>query len=58
MTAPRIADHPIDEYFLARWSPRAFDGSTLTEADLKPLFEAARWAPRPTTISPGALAGR
>lgn len=52
MTAPRIADHPIDEYFLARWSPRAFDGSTLTEADLKPLFEAARWAPSAYNYQP------
>jgi nitroreductase len=45
MTATRLADHPIDEDFLARWSPRAFAPSALTEADLQPLFEAARWAP-------------
>ncbi|HEX8125485.1 MAG TPA: nitroreductase family protein [Allosphingosinicella sp.] len=42
---PRQADHPIDPLFLERWSPRAFDGSEMPEADLHTLFEAARWAP-------------
>jgi nitroreductase len=41
----READHPIDPLFLERWSPRAFDGSDMPEADLLTLFEAARWAP-------------
>ncbi len=49
MTAPvaahRIADHPIDPTILERWSPRAFDGSTVTQDELFTLFEAARWAP-------------
>jgi nitroreductase len=44
MTA-RIADHEIDPLFLARWSPRAFDGSDLPDADLHAMLEAARWAP-------------
>jgi nitroreductase len=42
---PRAAQHPIDPLFLDRWSPRAFDGSPMPEADLLTLFEAARWAP-------------
>ena len=42
---PRQADHPIDPWFLERWSPRAFDGSEMPEEDLRTLFEAARWAP-------------
>ncbi len=42
---PRSADFPIDPLFLQRWSPRAFDGSELPEADLMTIFEAARWAP-------------
>ena len=42
---PRIPDHPIDPLFLERWSPRAFDGSALPDADLHAMFEAARWAP-------------
>jgi nitroreductase len=41
----RIPDHPIARLFLERWSPRAFDGSDMAEADLLTLFEAARWAP-------------
>lgn len=41
----RIPDHPIDPLFLDRWSPRAFDGSELPDADLRAIFEAARWAP-------------
>lgn len=41
----RQADHPIDPLFLERWSPRAFDGSEVPDADLATMFEAARWAP-------------
>lgn len=41
----RIADYPVDPNFTDRWSPRAFDGSDMPEADLRTMFEAARWAP-------------
>lgn len=41
----RTADHPIDPMFLDRWSPRAFTGESVPEADLMAMFEAARWAP-------------
>ena len=41
----RRAAYPIDPLFLERWSPRAFDGSDMPEADLLTMFEAARWAP-------------
>ena len=41
----READHPIDPLFLERWSPRAFDGSDMSDEDLATVFEAARWAP-------------
>lgn len=41
----RQADHPIDTLFIDRWSPRAMSGEEMTEAELLPLFEAARWAP-------------
>jgi nitroreductase len=30
---------------LERWSPRAFAGRDVSQADLKTIFEAARWAP-------------
>ena len=41
----RVADHPISAHFLERWSPRAFTGEAIPEAELMTLFEAARWAP-------------
>ena len=41
----RQADHPVHPLFLDRWSPRAFDGCDLPDADLRTIFEAARWAP-------------
>ena len=41
----RRAAYPIDPMFLERWSPRAYDGSEIPEADLLTMFEAARWAP-------------
>ena len=41
----RVADHPIDPMFLERWSPRAFTGEQMAEADLLTMLEAARWAP-------------
>ena len=49
---PRIADHPVDAQFLGRWSPRAFDGSPMTEADMLTLLEAARWAPSASNLQP------
>ena len=41
----RIADYPIDPMFLDRWSPRAFNGEDIAEADLMTILEAGRWAP-------------
>ncbi|RMG75041.1 MAG: nitroreductase [Bacteroidetes bacterium] len=38
--------HPIHELLAERWSPRAFDPArAIREAEVKQLFEAARWAP-------------
>ncbi len=45
MPEPRHADHPIDPIFLERWSPRAFSGEAIGEAELLTMIEAARWAP-------------
>jgi nitroreductase len=45
MSEPRHADHPIDPFFLERWSPRSFEPVDMPDADLMSLFEAARWAP-------------
>ena len=41
----RAPDHSIEPIFVDRWSPRAMSGEPLDEAELKRLFEAARWAP-------------
>jgi nitroreductase len=41
----RKADYPIEKLFVARWSPRAMTGEPLTDAEIRTLFEAARWAP-------------
>jgi nitroreductase len=34
----------LDETILRRWSPRAFADRPVSAADMKELFEAARWA--------------
>jgi len=37
-------DYPIHELLAQRWSPYAFQDRPAAEADLRSLFEAARWA--------------
>jgi nitroreductase len=37
-------DHPIHELVANRWSPYAFADHKVADADLRSLFEAARWA--------------
>lgn len=37
-------DHPIHELLSTRWSPYVFDERPIAEAELRSLFEAARWA--------------
>ena len=41
----RQAEHPVEEVFVDRWSPRAMSGEELSKEELLTLFEAARWAP-------------
>lgn len=41
----RIAQAPVDEAFLDRWSPRSFSPDPLSEQQIRSLFEASRWAP-------------
>jgi nitroreductase len=48
----RKPDHPIQPLILNRWSPRAMTGEPLTDAELFPLFEAARWAPSSYNAQP------
>ena len=39
---PNYSIHPL---ILNRWSPRSMTGESMTDDELFPLFEAARWAP-------------
>lgn len=48
----REPDYPVDPVFVQRWSPRAFDASTMPLADLHTMLEAARWAPSAYNIQP------
>ena len=40
--APNVAG--VEDLILRRWSPRAFSDKEVSAAELKTLFEAARWA--------------
>ncbi len=51
-SSERIADYPISELFLNRWSPRALSGEAMTDEELMVLFEAARWAPSSNNEQP------
>ncbi|MFT4197349.1 MAG: nitroreductase family protein [Pseudoxanthomonas sp.] len=55
MTSSRTTVHPVEELFLQRWSPRAFDASSIPETDLQTLFDAARWAPSAFNYQPWRL---
>ena len=46
MTSPKQATpaHPIQDVLARRWSPYAFAERPVSAADLRSLFEAARWA--------------
>lgn len=51
-TPTRSTDTALDQIFLDRWSPRAFDGSALSPADLRTIFDAARWSPSAFNYQP------
>ena len=45
--------HPIHELLEKRWSPRAFDPEkTISDDQIKILFEAARWTPSSSNLQP------
>ena len=41
----RKSTYPILPLILNRWSPRAMTGEAMSDEELMPLFEEARWAP-------------
>jgi nitroreductase len=45
----------LDRQFLDRWSPRAYDGSVIPDADLQTILDAARWAPSSYNYQPWRL---
>ncbi|HEX7877049.1 MAG TPA: nitroreductase family protein [Sphingobium sp.] len=53
MTSPsRVLTRAVDPLFIERWSPRAFDGSSIPQQDLDTIFDAARWAPSAFNYQP------
>jgi nitroreductase len=48
-------DYPVHQLIRDRWSPRAFAQKQIAPADLRSLFEAARWAPSSNNEQPWAF---
>ena len=48
----RQSEYNVDPIFLDRWSPRAFDGSTMPKEDLLTILDAAHWAPSAFNYQP------
>lgn len=55
MKNPAATEYPVHELIRERWSPRAFSGKEIAPADLRSLFEAARWAPSSSNEQPWAF---
>ncbi|MDR1889072.1 MAG: nitroreductase family protein [Zoogloeaceae bacterium] len=52
MSQTRSVENGVNPIFVNRWSPRAYDESSISEAELKTLFEAARWTPSAYNAQP------
>ena len=48
----RKTEYDIDKIFVERSSPRAMSGEEISDSELMPLFEAARWAPSNSNNQP------
>jgi nitroreductase len=55
MKNPAPTEYPVNELIRERWSPRAFADKPISPADLRSLFEAARWAPSSSNEQPWAF---
>ena len=55
MKNPATTEYPVHEFIRGRWSPRAFSEKEIAPADLRSLFEAARWAPSSSNEQPWAF---
>src|SRR5260370_31762788 len=54
MKNPAQTEYPVHELIRDRWIPRAFSDKAFSPADLRSLFDAARWAPSSSTEQPWA----
>lgn len=45
-------DYPVLDSIKNRWSPRMFSTKLITDAEVKKLLEAGRWAPSASNIQP------
>jgi len=52
MVMERTPDHPVEPIFIDRWSPRAYDATSMPGSDLLTILEAARWAPSAFNLQP------
>ena len=52
LTRTQKSEYAINPLIFNRWSARAMSGESLTDQELMPLFEAARWAPSSTNAQP------
>ncbi|MDR3782284.1 MAG: nitroreductase family protein [Candidatus Nitrosotalea sp.] len=48
----RSTTHEINSLIINRWSPRSFVPEEISDKELFPLFEAARWAPSSSNSQP------
>jgi nitroreductase len=55
MKNPAPTEYPVNPLIRDRWSPRAFADKPIAPADLRSLFEAARWAPSSSNEQPWAF---
>src|SRR6476646_4321273 len=39
-----VTDYPVHDLIASRWSPYSFANQSVSDQDLRSLFEAARWA--------------
>jgi nitroreductase len=53
-----VTDHPILKLLSERWSPYGFEARSVPEADLRSLFEAARWAASSYNEQPWSYTGK
>lgn len=53
--AARAVTRAVEPLFLDRWSPRAFDSSSIPPDDLDTIFDATRWAPSAFNYQPWRL---